>query len=246
MTEPTKLALELSKQDIEKIIHSAIEAQVATTMKANGDVGGAMSDEQTRRIQQLEAELVATGRACAKVVRDLKDAGHDDMAKRVQARCDAAAYEVPLALATLRDAEETPRLRDRLKAAEQRIDELQHEKDGARRAWARLRADGHHSFKSGYEVACEQWGVEEALRLFPLKCEGDDGGVGYYEFDDREQPGAKRERHRREIDAKAGDMQDRIARNLFGDDVVDGAKREPEPGMAETQAYIRARGGVIP
>jgi hypothetical protein len=38
MTEPTKLALELSKQDIEKIIHSAIEAQVATTMKANGDV----------------------------------------------------------------------------------------------------------------------------------------------------------------------------------------------------------------
>lgn len=36
--QPTSLALQLSKQDIEKIIHSAIEAQVATTMRASGDV----------------------------------------------------------------------------------------------------------------------------------------------------------------------------------------------------------------
>ena len=37
-TPPTTLSLQLAQQDIEKIIHGAIQAQVVAAMKANGDV----------------------------------------------------------------------------------------------------------------------------------------------------------------------------------------------------------------
>src|SRR5262245_40763620 len=88
-----------------------------------------MSDEQTKRILHLEAELVATGKVLGHVVRDLKAWGHDDLAVRVQERCEAAAYDVPLALTTLRDAEEAPKLRDRLKQVEGKLADAETDRD---------------------------------------------------------------------------------------------------------------------
>lgn len=53
-----------------------------------------MTADRERYIQQLEAEVIALARCASSIVRDLRDAGHDEMAERFLRRCGEAMYAV--------------------------------------------------------------------------------------------------------------------------------------------------------
>lgn len=167
-----------------------------------------MSGEQARRIRQLEAELVGIGKCSAAIVRDLKDAGHDEMARRFSAQVEASRWTI----------QQVARELDALRRIETEGIYAEHDAkfsgpDGDR--WM-LSDPDRKRFGHGKTISA-------ALISFDARqCEC---GIRWHDGLDRCPSCGRKpltgEQVRAELDAKAGDMRDRLARKLFGDDVVD-------------------------
>jgi hypothetical protein len=74
-----------------------------------------VSDEQAKRIRQQDAELIGIGRCCAAIVRDLRAAGHDEMARRFSAQVEASRWTIA---EVERELAEVEQLRARAAVAE--------------------------------------------------------------------------------------------------------------------------------
>lgn len=209
-----------------------------------------MSEEQARRIRQQDAELVGIGRCCAAIVRDLKAAGHADAAKRFEEQVEASRWTIQ---EVLRKWDEVGAYNAAAENALRRIatacgfdrthdyplqivgdvEQRLAERDSARRMWAEAVEAERGGFPERRLYVASVWGRAEALRLYP-----DDHvrklATSVYCYDEDELDvavtrwrAAFDERHppTRVMPEPPPGMQDRIARNLFGDDVVDEAKQ---------------------